>query len=69
MQAAYDQFWSEARPLMVNEGVPKDALFDVWFEEQSKIINRHPTVGSLQQERSPPVAKSAPMSKTRPFHV
>ena len=38
MQAAYDKFWSEARPLMVNEGVPmsKTRPYHVWFEEQSK---------------------------------
>ncbi|HCE06588.1 MAG TPA: arylsulfatase, partial [Verrucomicrobiales bacterium] len=38
MQAAYEQFWSEARPLMVNEGVPmsKTRPYHVWFDEQTK---------------------------------
>ena len=38
MQAAYEQFWIDARPLMVNEGVTmsKTRPYHVWFEEQSK---------------------------------
>ena len=38
MQAAYEKFWSEARPLMVNEGVPmsKTRPFHVWHAEQMK---------------------------------
>jgi arylsulfatase len=36
MKAAYDAFWKEARPLMVNEDVPMSPTrpFHVWFEEQ-----------------------------------
>ena len=36
MQAAYEKFWSEARPLMVNEVVPmsKTRPFHVWHAEQ-----------------------------------
>ena len=38
MQAAYEKFWAEARPLMVNEGVPmsKTRPFHVWHAEQLK---------------------------------
>ena len=38
MQAAYEKFWTEARPLMVNEGVPmsKTRPFHVWHAEQLK---------------------------------
>lgn len=36
MRAAYDKFWKEARPLMVNEDVPmsKTQPFHVWYHEQ-----------------------------------
>jgi len=36
MRQAYDRFWKEARPLMVNEDAPmsKTRPFHVWFEEQ-----------------------------------
>ena len=36
MRAAYEQFWSEARPLMVNEDAPMSPTrpFHVWYEEQ-----------------------------------
>ena len=36
MRAAYDDFWKEARPLMVNETAPmsKTRPFHVWFEKQ-----------------------------------
>lgn len=36
MKAAYDAFWKEARPLMVNEEAPMSPTrpFHVWFEEQ-----------------------------------
>ncbi len=36
MRGAYDQFWKEARPLMVNESAPmsKTRPFHVWFAEQ-----------------------------------
>ena len=38
MRAAYDQFWKETRPLMVNEDAPMSPTrpFHVWFEEQMK---------------------------------
>ena len=38
MRAAYDQFWKEARPLMVNEDAPMSPTrpFHVWFDEQMK---------------------------------
>ncbi len=38
MRAAYDKFWQEARPLMVNEEAPmsKTRPFHVWYEEQVK---------------------------------
>ena len=38
MRAAYNKFWKEARPLMVNEGVPmsKTRPFHVWHAEQLK---------------------------------
>ena len=38
MRAAYDKFWKEARPLMVNEDVPmsKTRPFHVWYEQQMK---------------------------------
>jgi len=38
MRAAYDKFWQEARPLMVNETAPmsKTRPFHVWFAEQLK---------------------------------
>lgn len=36
MIAAYGKFWDEARPLMVNEGVPlaKERPYHVWYAEQ-----------------------------------
>ena len=36
MLAAYGKFWDEARPLMVNEGVPlaKERPYHVWYAEQ-----------------------------------
>ena len=36
MRAAYDKFWKEARPLMVNEEAPMSETrpFHVWFKEQ-----------------------------------
>ena len=36
MRAAYDEFWKEARPLMVNEKAPmsKTRPFHVWYKEQ-----------------------------------
>ncbi|MHC4994579.1 MAG: arylsulfatase [Planctomycetota bacterium] len=36
MRAAYEKFWNETRPLMVNEGVPMSPVrpFHVWYEEQ-----------------------------------
>ncbi len=36
MRSAYDKFWKEARPLMVNEQAPmsKTRPFHVWFKEQ-----------------------------------
>ncbi len=36
MKSAYERFWSEARPLMVNEAVPLSPTrpYHVWFEEQ-----------------------------------
>ena len=36
MRAAYDKFWQEARPLMVNEKAPmsKTRPFHVWYKEQ-----------------------------------
>jgi len=38
MRAAYNKFWKEARPLMVNEGVPmsKTRPFHVWHADQLK---------------------------------
>ena len=38
MRAAYGQFWSEARPLMVNESTPMSPTrpFHEWFAEQMK---------------------------------
>ena len=38
MRAAYDQFWKEARPLMVNESAPMSPTrpFHVWYEKQMK---------------------------------
>ena len=38
MKKAYEQFWKETRPLMVNESVPmsKTRPYHIWFEEQSK---------------------------------
>ncbi|MDC0144034.1 arylsulfatase [Verrucomicrobia bacterium] len=38
MRTAYEQFWKEARPLMVNESAPmsKTRPFHVWFAEQMK---------------------------------
>ncbi len=38
MRAAYDKFWQEARPLMVNEKAPmsKTRPFHVWFNQQIK---------------------------------
>ena len=38
MRAAYNKFWKEARPLMVNEDVPMSPTrpFHVWFAEQQK---------------------------------
>ena len=38
MRAAYDAFWKEARPLMVNESVPMSPTrpFHVWYEEQEQ---------------------------------
>lgn len=40
MRAAYDQFWKEARPLMVNETAPmsKTRPFHVHFEKQKQTI-------------------------------
>jgi len=36
MQAAYDQYWKEARPLMVNESAPMSSTqpYHEWFKEQ-----------------------------------
>jgi hypothetical protein len=36
MREAYDKFWKEARPLMVNEKAPmsKTRPFHVWYKEQ-----------------------------------
>jgi arylsulfatase len=36
MRAAYDSFWKEARPLMVNEDAPmsKTRPFHVWYKQQ-----------------------------------
>ena len=38
MKAAYDEFWNEARPLMINEETPMSPTrpYHVWFEEQEK---------------------------------
>jgi arylsulfatase len=38
MRKAYNQFWKETRPLMVNEDVPMSPTrpFHVWYEEQMK---------------------------------
>ena len=38
MRAAYSKFWTEARPLMVNESVPMSPTrpFHVWYEQQMK---------------------------------
>lgn len=38
MRSAYDKFWREARPLMVNEDAPmsKTQPFHVWYNEQLK---------------------------------
>ena len=38
MRAAYEKFWKEARPLMVNEDAPMSPTrpFHVWYEEQMK---------------------------------
>ena len=38
MKKAYEQFWKETRPLMVNESIPmsKTRPYHIWFEEQSK---------------------------------
>jgi len=38
MRTAYEQFWKEARPLMVNEDVPMSPTrpFHVWYEKQMK---------------------------------
>ena len=38
MRAAYNKFWKEARPLMVNEDVPMSPTrpFHVWYAEQMK---------------------------------
>jgi len=38
MRSAYDAFWKEARPLMVNEDVPmsKTQPFHLWYDEQLK---------------------------------
>ncbi|MDP6916240.1 MAG: hypothetical protein QGF29_14205, partial [Verrucomicrobiota bacterium] len=38
MRAAYNKFWKEARPLMVNESAPmsKTRPFHVWYAEQVK---------------------------------
>ena len=40
MQAAYDKFWIDTKPLMVNEEVPMSKIrpYHVWFEKQSKGI-------------------------------
>ncbi|MFP6884318.1 MAG: hypothetical protein VCA40_07780 [Roseibacillus sp.] len=36
MRAAYNKFWQEARPLMVNEKAPMSRTrpFHVWYKEQ-----------------------------------
>jgi len=36
MKAAYDRYWEEARPLMVNEGAPMSPVrpYHEWFHEQ-----------------------------------
>ena len=38
MRAAYSKFWTEARPLMVNESVPMSSTrpYHVWYEQQMK---------------------------------
>jgi len=38
MRAAYDQYWKEARPLMVNESAPMSPTrpFHVWFKQQKE---------------------------------
>jgi arylsulfatase A-like enzyme len=38
MKAAYDAFWKESRPMMVNEAVPMSPTkpYHVWYEEQLK---------------------------------
>ena len=38
MRTAYEQFWKDARPLMVNEGVSMSPTrpFHVWYAEQMK---------------------------------
>jgi arylsulfatase A-like enzyme len=38
MRAAYDKFWKQARPLMVNETAPmsKTRPFHVWYQQQMK---------------------------------
>jgi arylsulfatase A-like enzyme len=40
MQAAYDQYWKEARPLMVNESTPLSATipYHVWFRRQQETV-------------------------------
>ncbi|MGY8641196.1 MAG: arylsulfatase [Verrucomicrobiales bacterium] len=45
MKGAYDEFWKETRPLMVNEETPmsKKRPFHVWFEEQSKSASGIPS--------------------------
>jgi len=36
MRTAYDEFWKEARPLMVNEKAPmsKTRPFHIWYKQQ-----------------------------------
>ena len=38
MRAAYKKFWTEARPLMVNESVPMSPTrpFHVWYKQQTQ---------------------------------
>jgi arylsulfatase len=40
MQAAYDQYWKEARPLMVNETAPMSPTrpYHEWFQQQKSSI-------------------------------
>jgi arylsulfatase len=40
MRAAYDRYWQEARPLMVNESAPMSPTkpYFVWFDQQKTTV-------------------------------